>query len=107
MPKYSKEELQQYREEILLFNKRKKLFRRLGWLSIGLSIILAIIFAINGVHSIEDNPLLYLSTILFTTGIVLFILKGAIYNQRIKNRRRIIQEAKEEHEIDKLFEKEK
>lgn len=106
MAKYTREELQQFREEIVTFKSRKKLFRGLGWACIGLSILLAIIFAVNGVESAEENPLLYFSSFLFATGILLFILKGAIYNQRIKNRRRIIQEAKEEHAIDEMFDKE-
>ena len=108
MPRYSREELQQFREEIFIFSKRKKTLRGIGWLCIISSIICLIIFwSLSNEPSISDmNIALYSSIFLFCAGIIIFITKSALYNPRIKIRRQIIRQAKEEYEIDRMFENE-
>ena len=47
----------------------------------------------------------YLISFMIVGGIVLFVLRKAMFNRRIKNRKQILKEAKEEHEIESMFEK--
>ncbi len=106
MPSYTKEQLLQFQREINQFYKMRKLFLGLGWALIGLSIILFIVAIAVGVQDQSMiMPLSYLVSLSLIGGIVLFILRKALFDRRIKNRKQIIKEAKEEHEIESMFEK--
>ena len=103
MGQYTKEELQKFREDIEYYYQKRKMFAGLGWASMGIGItflIIAIVVAINGGYS---GVFSYLASFSISGAVVLWILRSALYNQRIKNRRIILQQAKEEHEIDQMF----
>ncbi|MBO4286530.1 MAG: phage holin family protein [Bacilli bacterium] len=105
MGQYTREELQKFREDIAYYYERRKMFAGLGWASMGLGIlffVIAIVVAING-NAPVASALIYFGAFGVSGAIVLWILRSALYNQRIKNRRVILEQAKEEHEIDQMF----
>lgn len=104
MAKYTKKQLLKYKEEIKHYYKMRKLFLGLGWACIGSAFVLFMPIAIYlGVNEIKYDLVIYLSTFSIVAGIVLLILRGPLYNQRIKNRKLAIKEAKEEQEINQMF----
>ena len=106
MPSYTKEQLLQFQREINHFYKMRKLFLGLGWALIGTAIL--IVFPIAVAIGINDGDYVlisYLISFMIVGGIVLFVLRKAMFNRRIKNRKQILKEAKEEHEIESMFEK--
>ena len=105
MGQYTREELQKFREDIDRYYSQRKLFLGLGWACMGSGLLLMVISIAVAISGANTVIFAYLSSMLLGGGIVLFILRRARYNQRIKNRKRILQQAKEEHEIDQIFEK--
>ena len=106
MPSYTKEQLLQFQREINHYYKMRKLFLGLGWALIGSAIL--IVFPIAVAIGINDGDYMlisYLISFMIVGGIVLFVLRKAMFNRRIKNRKQILKEAKEEHEIESMFEK--
>lgn len=106
MPDYTKEQLLQFQKEINHYYKMRKLFLGLGWMLIGLSFVLFIVAIVVGIQNPSTiYPFSYIISFMFIGAIILFILRKALFDRRIKNRKQIIKEAKEQHEIEKLFEK--
>lgn len=107
MSKYTQEELLKYQEEINHFYRLRKLFLGLGFAAIGTGIVIGIPLAVaisnNGGNMYIASYFISLSIV---AGIILFILRGALFNRRIKNRKIIIAEAKKEYEIRRMFKEE-
>lgn len=104
MGQYTKEELQKFREDIDHYYQMRKMFAGLGWACMGTAIILFFVAVGLGVRGIDYSGLVYLISFLIPGAIVLWILRSALYNARINNRKRILQQEKEEHEINQMFE---
>ena len=103
MPNYTKEDLLKYQQEINHFKKVRKLFLILGWVLMGLGIIgipIAVIIVANG-----GKPYIvsYVVATFIVAGIVLFVLRAALFNRRIGNRKNILEEAKEQSELEELY----
>jgi len=106
MPKYTKEQLLQFQREINHYYKMRKLFLGLGWALIGSAILIGIPVGVAmGLNGIDYTIFTYVLSFMIVGGIVLFVLRKALFNRRIQNRKQIIKEAKEEHEIESMFEK--
>ena len=104
MSKYTKEELLKFQEEINHFYRMRKLFLGLGFAAIGTGLTLGLILAAATYNRSGDvSAGSYVLALGISAGIVLFILRGALYNRRIKNRKVAIQEAKKEYEIKNMF----
>ena len=103
MPNYTKEDLLKYQQDLNHFNKVRKLFLILGWVLMGLGIIgipIAVIIVANG-----GKPYIvsYVVATFIVAGIVLFVLRAALFNRRIGNRKNILEEAKEQSELEELY----
>ena len=104
MANYTKEDLLKYQQEINHFKKVRKFFLILGWALIGAGILigipLAIIVVANG-----GKPYIvsYVVATFIVAGIVLFVLRAALFNRRIGNRKNILEEAKEQSELEELY----
>ena len=106
MPTYTKEQLLQFQREINHYYKMRKLFLGLGWALIGSAILFGIPLGIAiGANGGDYMVISYLISFMIVGGIVLFVLRKAMFNRRINNRKQILKEAKEEHEIESMFEK--
>ena len=106
MPSYTKEQLLQFQREINHYYKMRKLFLGLGWALIGTAILIVFPIAVTiGINDGDYMLISYLISFMIVGGIVLFVLRKAMFNRRIKNRKQILKEAKEEHEIESMFEK--
>ncbi len=106
MPKYTKEQLLQFQREINHYYKTRKLFLGLGWALIGSAILIGIPVGVAiGLNGGSYMAISYIISFMIVGGIVLFVLRKALFNKRIQNRKQIIKEAKEEHEIESMFEK--
>lgn len=107
MPKISKEELLQYQEDIKRYYKYRRVLLLFGLLCLfGPSVVLlnVVIIIVAMGETTHPSPLIVtLFTIITISGIVLLILRSALFNQKIKNRKRIIDEAKEEYAIEKMY----
>ncbi len=95
------EDVEQLNEEIDHFYKMRKLLLGLGWGSIGLGFILVFFF-------ISSEPMMrlfgYLSPISICAGVIILILRGPLYNRRIRNRKILVKKAIEYRKNKQLFE---
>ena len=96
-------DIERMQNEIAQYYRGRKIFMILGWLCIAISITIVII---AGLTATEDNPktsAVVISSIIFAAGIVMFILRSALYNKRIRNRKNLISQAKQYQETVRLF----
>ena len=99
MPTASKEELLKYQEEIKHFYKMRKLFLGIGWACIGAGLIIGIPIAIG----VNMELGVYFCSFSIVAGIIFFVLRGALFNRRIKSRKLLIKQAKEEFAIESMY----
>ena len=111
MPKVSKEELLQYNEELNKYYKYRRIFLAFGLvLLLGpIASIIPVTFYLVGIKNTGNltTTISIIFTISIVSGIVLLILRSALFNQRIRNRKRIIMQAKEEYNIERMYAGEK
>ena len=105
MSNYTREELQKFREEIDYYYRKRKLFLGLGWAAIGVGLLFFIIGIVVISGGGDSSPFTFIIALSITAGLVLFVLRGALFNRRIKTRKLILKQAKEEHAINQMFEK--
>lgn len=86
-------EIEKLNEELEHYYQKRKLFLFLGFMLIVLAIAVTIPLAIAGLTSLVTIPALLISS-----GIVLFILRGALFNTRIRNRKERIKYLQEHPE---------
>ena len=94
------EDIVRYEAEIARFYKLRKMFMGIGWGCIGLGVLLFPIAVVLGVNGSESGAyaMIYLISFAISGGIVCFILRGALFNRRIKTRKDLIQKAKRYNE---------
>jgi cellobiose-specific phosphotransferase system component IIC len=99
------EDIDRLQEEIDQFYHYRHLMIGIGWACMGLTILFAILASVSGTQG-EASFLMFawLAGFSFVAAIVLWILKSALYNQRIRNRKILIKRAKEYQKDRKLFE---
>jgi hypothetical protein len=92
-------------EEIKYFYQRRKTFLGFAFLCFGLGILFFVIGVMVGVSTNQGFMSIFttLSAFGFTGFIVLLILRGSLYNRRIRNRKLLIKGAKEYREVIKTF----
>ena len=99
-------DVERMQDEIAQFYKRRKVFMGLGWIFVAASITYFLIgIATNGDK--ENVAFVAHCSSLFAAGIVMFILRSALYNKRIRNRKVLIEQAKQYQETVKIFENNK
>ena len=89
-------DIRRFEEEINSFRLIQRKLLIIGWVLMGASIIVFNAAVILGVY--DRNyimPLSVLCSFLFCGGLTCFILRGALYNPRIKNRLDLIRQYKE------------
>ena len=94
----SKEEIIKYQKEIDRMYSERKVF-----LALGLICLLSFIPLLIAGVATKDGIFVGLAFSTLPLGILFFILRSALYNTRIRNRKRLIQETKNELELDKLY----
>lgn len=94
----TKEEMIKLQNEINSMYGERKVFAIIASLLLAsfLPLLILAIITQNGVFTALASLSLFF-------GIVLFILRSALYNTRIRNRKRLIQETKNQLELDKLY----
>ena len=98
----SQADIKKYQEEINKFMSYRK---ALIWSSIGCFIAgvtfigLAIFFVIEG-NFLATTICSYCTSFSFVAGIVLSILKSALFNRRIRNRAILIEQAKKQQQVE-------
>ena len=102
------EDIERMENELRHYYSMRKMFLGIGWGLIGLSIILFFLAVFIGAFIAPSNQkIIYLMSYLVSFSIVgaiaIFILRGALYNRRIKNRRELIKQAKEYRQNRQLF----
>ena len=90
------EDIARYEAEIVRFYRLRKMFLGIGWGCIGLGVLLFPIAVVLGVNGSESGAyaMTYLISFAVSGGIVCFILRGALFNRRIKTRKDLIEKAK-------------
>ena len=98
------DDVQKYREEIKYFYHMRKVFLGIGWGCIGIGITLGISLAAasKGNDTLMQFAI-YLASFSIVAGLVCFVLRGALYNRRIKNRKMLIRQATQYQQERDLF----
>ena len=99
----TKEEFIQYSNEIKAMYKARRIM-----LPFGLVFLLAPIIIMAGIFAGDyENIQTYigLCSFVMVNGIVVLILRSALFNARIKNRKRAIKESKQELEMHQLYDR--
>ena len=94
--KLTSKDIDKYQSEIKTYRYSQKIMLGIAWGLMGSSFIVfigAIIYGINYPEYIW--PLSFVVSLLVCGGITCFILRGALYNNRIKNRLLLIRQYKE------------
>ena len=95
----TEEDIVRFQEEIKHFYNLRHLFIGIGW-----SCIVIALFFIFGFASEQYGVICgFFFATLFITGIVFFILKSAMFNRRIRNRKILIRDATEYQKMKKVF----
>ncbi len=84
------------RDEIDYFYKRRKIFLFIALGCLGLGLIFFIVGIIVGSNASNVNGysvFVYLASLFISGFVVLMILRSALYNRRIKNRKELLKEA--------------
>ena len=99
----TEEDVVRLQEEIKHFYNLRHLFIGIGW-----SCIVTAFFFIPGFVSEQYARICgFFFATLFIAGIVFFILKSAMFNRRIRNRKILIRNATEYQKMKKVFEQNK
>ena len=96
------DDVEQLKEEIAHFYKLRKLFLGLGWGAIVLGILS--IFLIYTQDLVLMYTVAVFSPISICGGIIILILRGPLFNRRIRNRRNLVNKAIEYRKNKQLFE---
>ena len=99
------EDIERFEQEIARFYKLRKLFLGIGWGCIGLGLLLipaAVVIGMNG-SEIGSQAMIYLISFALAGGIICFILRGALFNRRIRTRKLLIAEARKYQQDKQLF----
>lgn len=89
-------DIRRFEEEINSFRLIQRKLLIIGWVLLGASIITFILAVALGMNDKKwILPLSILNSFLFCGGLTCFILRGALYNPRIKNRLDLIRLYKE------------
>ena len=107
MAKLTKKQMIQYQKEIKQFYYYRKLFLGLGWGLIGTGFLIAVFGVYRADYISHDTGMLifFVGFLTLFGGISLLILRGPLFNRRIRNRKIAIKETKEQLEIKALYAK--
>ena len=100
------EDIEELEEEIAEFYRYRRIFLGVGWGLIGTAFIMLIYLLMysNNFHNEGTMYLLeYFAFFMIAGGIVMFILRSAMFNSRIKNRKRLIKDAKDYQKKNRLL----
>lgn len=96
----TEEDVVRFQEEIKHFYNLRRLFIGIGW-----SCIVTAFFFTPGFASEQYIGICgFFFATLFIAGIVFFVLKSAMFNRRIRNRKILIRDAAEYQKMKKVFE---
>jgi len=101
---FTPEDIYDLESQILNLYSKRKMFIGIGWGSLGTGITLLFICMFVNIAKGDVNLIGFLFGLgltLFVGGIVFFILKSALFNTRINNRKLLVQKAKMYQEIKK------
>lgn len=107
MAKLTKKQMIQYQKEIKQFYYYRKIFLGVGWGSIGGGLIIAIYGVYCSTkYNYDIGMMVYIiGALILFGGIILLILRGPLFNRRIRNRKIAIKETKEQLELEALYAK--
>ena len=86
---YTVDDIETINNEIKHYYSKRKLFLGLAFACFGLAIVFVIIGVFSGIQAFVT-----LTALAFCGMIVLFVLRGALFNRRIKARKLLLKEAK-------------
>lgn len=81
------QDIAKYEEEIRYFYSKRRMFLGIALGCLGLGIVLFVVGIITQVYAI-----VYLCALAISAFIVLMIIRGALFNRRIRNRKLLIQQ---------------
>lgn len=108
-------DIQEYKDDIERYHRSQKLFKRLGFIFMGLMFFFLVmgvagivILAINATAESVNGGIVAVSSILMSFGfsffslflvamIIMFVLKSALFDRKIFNRERLIKRWEETH----------
>ena len=103
MAQLTEEEIYKYKKEIEYFNKQRQKFLTIGLILLGvglLSFIISMILLYANGDFLLSSLLIYLMIFLDIGGIVMLILRSALYNARINNRKIALEVNEHQKQID-------
>lgn len=103
-----KEKIRQYESDLEYFKTKRKQLLILALVLLGLGIILAVILGFAVGNSAYSSIAVTIPSLIISGAIVIFVLRSALYNRRIRNRKEAIRLEKSIQEtLDRRVEEEK